>query len=419
MQNCFDMIGIGIGPSNLSLACLSDTVNIKSIFLDKKTKWSWHPGLQTKGSFLQVNFLKDLVTYIDPCNRFSFLNYLHKNNLLCKFLNRRDMEINRQEFDKYYSWVVNNLCTLNFDNNVIKIEYIKNIFYIHTNNKLYKTKNVVIGTGKKPNIPKMYKEHISEKVFHSSNYSNFLQKIKKSKGNKVLVIGGGQSGAEVVYDLMNLHLHDVHWCTRRDNFIPLEDTPFANEIHSPSYIDKFRTLQKEDKVKLIKKFKMTSDGISASLLNKIYEKLYEDTLYENKKNFLYIMSEVLDIQLQNNGRYKLNIRNNLFNTITRILDIDYIILATGYVPTFPDIFNILIDSTHSNNFEQSVIEIDDDYSIKNYFGDCKLFLHGTEAKHFGVSDANLSIIPWRSAVILNSIMKKELFNLKIDKYILG
>ena len=94
----FDLIGIGIGPSNLSTACLLNGTKITSLFLDKKDEWSWHPGMQIKNSMLQVSFLKDPVTLIDPTNYYSFLNYLSQSKLLCKFLNRRNAKITREEF---------------------------------------------------------------------------------------------------------------------------------------------------------------------------------------------------------------------------------------------------------------------------------------------------------------------------------
>ncbi|PZQ93149.1 MAG: lysine 6-monooxygenase, partial [Flavobacterium psychrophilum] len=64
----YDVIGIGIGPSNLSTAALMQPLGttITSVFFDDKQEFSWHPGLMFPDAKLQVSILKDLVTMIDP-----------------------------------------------------------------------------------------------------------------------------------------------------------------------------------------------------------------------------------------------------------------------------------------------------------------------------------------------------------------
>lgn len=79
-EKAFDILGVGIGPFNLGLACLSTPLPLKTIFFDNTLKFEWHPGLLIEDSTLQVPFLADLVTLADPTSPFSFLNYLKKNN---------------------------------------------------------------------------------------------------------------------------------------------------------------------------------------------------------------------------------------------------------------------------------------------------------------------------------------------------
>ena len=70
----YECIGIGCGPSNLSVASqlygLSDTRNI---FFEKKTEFSWHNGMMLPDASLQVSMFKDLVTLAEPTNPFSFV----------------------------------------------------------------------------------------------------------------------------------------------------------------------------------------------------------------------------------------------------------------------------------------------------------------------------------------------------------
>jgi lysine N6-hydroxylase len=80
-----DLVGIGIGPANLSLASLlKQHPQIRSRFFDRHADFQWHAGLMLPNASLQVPFLKELVSLVDPTNELSFLQFLatHKR-LLC------------------------------------------------------------------------------------------------------------------------------------------------------------------------------------------------------------------------------------------------------------------------------------------------------------------------------------------------
>ncbi|WP_370195241.1 SidA/IucD/PvdA family monooxygenase [Bradyrhizobium ottawaense] len=49
-----DVIGIGIGPFNLSLAALIEPTPLRALFLEKRDALVWHPGLALPNSRLQV-----------------------------------------------------------------------------------------------------------------------------------------------------------------------------------------------------------------------------------------------------------------------------------------------------------------------------------------------------------------------------
>lgn len=69
----YDLVGIGAGPANLSLASLlTKAPMLKSVFFDQSNLYKWHPGLQTYQAKLQVSFLEDLVCLADPTNEYSF-----------------------------------------------------------------------------------------------------------------------------------------------------------------------------------------------------------------------------------------------------------------------------------------------------------------------------------------------------------
>ncbi|BCD91829.1 hypothetical protein fh0823_19680 [Francisella halioticida] len=92
----YDVIGIGIGPFNLGLAALLNDESLESIFFDKKEDFNWYPGLMMSWTTLQVPFLADLVTMADPTSKFTFLNYLNKQNRIYKFYFKENFFIPRQ-----------------------------------------------------------------------------------------------------------------------------------------------------------------------------------------------------------------------------------------------------------------------------------------------------------------------------------
>ena len=76
-----DMAGIGIGPANLSLAALARPhPGITSTFFERSSEFQWHAGMMVPEAMLQVHYLKDLVSLVDPSNPLSFLAYLARKN---------------------------------------------------------------------------------------------------------------------------------------------------------------------------------------------------------------------------------------------------------------------------------------------------------------------------------------------------
>ncbi len=76
-----DLVGVGAGPANLSLAALVASARergltfIGSRFLERNTAVFWHSGQMFPGTLMQTEFYRDLVTPMDPTSRFTFLNF--------------------------------------------------------------------------------------------------------------------------------------------------------------------------------------------------------------------------------------------------------------------------------------------------------------------------------------------------------
>ena len=120
----FHCVGIGCGPSNLSIASLlHGQAEVRSIFFDMKPEFSWHSGMLLPDASLQVSLFKDLVTLADPGNRFSFISYLHVHGRLLRFLNARFDQLSRVEFADYLRWAAHANENIHFGERVENVDF--------------------------------------------------------------------------------------------------------------------------------------------------------------------------------------------------------------------------------------------------------------------------------------------------------
>lgn len=105
-----DIIGIGFGPANLSLAialrdAMGDGPPRTSLrFIERQDRFGWHRAMMLPGADMQISFVKDLVSLRDPTSPFSFLNYLHVKGRLSTFLNLKTFNPSRVEYNDYLAW---------------------------------------------------------------------------------------------------------------------------------------------------------------------------------------------------------------------------------------------------------------------------------------------------------------------------
>lgn len=110
-----DIAGVGFGPSNIALAIAAHetTPQLKLKFFETKKDFGWHKNMLFPNATMQVSFLKDLVTFRDPCSSFSFLKYVHSQKRFADFANLSQFCPSREEFSNYLSW-----CAQQFKNQV-------------------------------------------------------------------------------------------------------------------------------------------------------------------------------------------------------------------------------------------------------------------------------------------------------------
>jgi lysine N6-hydroxylase len=406
-----DAAGIGIGPFNLSVAALLHPIGgLHTRYFERTTEFKWHPGILFPESTIQVSYLKDLVTLADPTNPFSFLAFLAAEKRLYRFINAKFDSVTRQEFNQYFRWVCSQLPTLEFNRSVEAIAYQKDSLVVELRDEQVRARNIILGTGLSPYIPACAKPHLGSTIFHASTY---LHHNIQPRGRRIAVVGGGQTGAEIVFHLLAdsaILPHEVLWISRRSNFLPLDDSPFTNELFTPGYSNYFFNLPEHYRRQLLAEQKLASDGISLGLLEKLYQRLYALEFLEKRGRPCSLIpgSELVDIHATSGG-WLIQVQDMLTGQVAPF-DVDIVVLCTGLTHTFPAYLEPLMPRIH---WDTNGFLVNEDFSIL-WDGPQSLKIYVQNAAKYarGVADPNLSLMAWRSAVIVNSLAGRRVYDVE-------
>ncbi|MGA4838238.1 lysine N(6)-hydroxylase/L-ornithine N(5)-oxygenase family protein [Streptomyces sp. G45] len=399
----FGVIGIGVGPANLSLAALlSPHREFTSLFLDRKESFGWHDSQQIPGTSLQVSMLKDLVSLADPTNPFSFLNYLHDQGRIYHFINAQFDAVPRQEFRNYLEWASWRMKNVVFGQEVRTIEF-DGVFRVHTDEQVFAAENIALGVGNEPWLPPAARGIDAVGQFH---VCDFVDRAVGLGGKRVVVVGGGQSGAEAFLDLISREGDElpsrVAWVSRRRNFAPIDDSPFTNDYYMPSYSEYFYDLARGAREQINRENVLTSDGISESTLRAIYQQTYHRRFIARAPGLIRMWPnrEVTRVVPAGQG-WTLTVANNDFPGEPRETTADVVIWATGFRTGPLDLLAPLADRLEHDGGEYLV---DRDYAVRwDGPADRNIFVQNATPAQRGLADKNLSLLAWRSQRIVDRL----------------
>ena len=415
-----DVLAIGCGPFNLGLAALASTVDdLDVLVVDSRDEFRWHPGLMFDEARLQVGFLSDLVTLVDPTHPMSFLNYMADTDRMYRFLVRENFYPTRVEYEAYLRWCIDRLDTLRWGTTVTEVTWddAADAFAVTIVSggitSAVTARHVVVGVGTEPFVPDSLSSD-SSAVVHSSDY--LYHQDKAHAADTVTVIGSGQSGAEIVIDLLEANLRggpSVRWWTRTPWFAPLDFTKMSLEMTTPAYMDYFQSLPEEARDRIRPQHWQFHKGVSSDTLERVHELMYQRQLREKLNPVqLRISTEVDGIDTLADG--KLKVRGRHLDTGTQLAHTtDMVIACTGYQPR-PTPFLDPIDSRlHRDSRGRLVIgpahQVEAEPALAN-----RLFVANAEEHAVGVSAPNLDIGAVRNARILNAVTGREVYRLPKD-----
>ncbi|MDV4102443.1 alcaligin biosynthesis protein [Elizabethkingia anophelis] len=412
-EKIYDIIGIGIGPFNLSMACLANPVkDLNTLFFDRSDRFDWHPGMMMQDTTLQIPFMADLVTMADPTSEFTFLNYIKEKGRIYSFYIRENFYLLRNEYNQYCQWAIEKLDNLRFSHNVEDIMYDEEQgnYLVKVYNKTedtvesYRTRKIVLGTGTTPYMPSFF-HPVKDLAAHSSEY---LYKKKELQSRKAItIIGSGQSAAEIYYDLLqeiDVYGYELNWITRSTHFFQMEYNKLTLELTSPEYVDYFYNLPAEKRRALLKNQNSLYKGINESMINDIFDLLYTKRLTADIKTNLLTNSECVGAKYTKQGIIDLEFYHSEQEESFHF-ETDGLVLCTGYkyrLPAFLDGINDRIDWKSTEKFN-----VQRNYSIDKNANE--IFVQNAELETHGFVTPDLGMGCYRNSYILREITGRDIY----------
>ncbi|AEH08233.1 MULTISPECIES: lysine N(6)-hydroxylase/L-ornithine N(5)-oxygenase family protein [Frankiaceae] len=408
----FDLVGVGLGPFNLSLAALADGLpRLRTRFFEARPGFSWHPGLLLPGTRLQVPFLAD------PTSRWSFLSYLHAHDRLFRFYFHERFHLLRQEYDDYCRWVATGLAATRFGSRVDALRWRPDtgLFEVevsaqadgHTlaarTTRTVLARNIVLGVGTEPSVPAAFTGLLGPEVFHSAEYRT--RRAALAGAGHVTVVGSGQSGAEVFLDLLRAQPETgqtLHWITRTPAFAPMEYSKLGLEQFTPDYVRYFHGLDQPAKDALLPTQWQLYKGIDAETIAEIYDLLYERTVAGAAVDAALLPHVTIESGTRTAaGRIRLACRHVPQDRVFTV-ETDRVVLATGYAARRPTLLGPVADLLDLDDTGR--YQVDAAYrlaTVPRVSG--RIYVQNAELHTHGVGTPDLGLGAWRAAVILDDL----------------
>lgn len=404
MTQTFHTVGIGAGPANLSLAAMYDVLAPHQIGLFEANDGpGWHDGMLHSGVRMQTGWVKDLVSLYDPTHRLSFLNYLVTTGRVYALLGAGFDTIPRLEYQQYLAWAAAQLPNINYGTRIDRVSFDGELISHSGGQIVARSQHLAVGIGTAPYVPSFLNGLGDDQVILADYLYQRLSTGPADLATRWIVIGSGQTSAECVTALMGRGYHDIRWIGRRSWFAPLEDSPSANDLYRPAYQQSFLSLSRETRQQLVSGQILTSDGISPGTLRGVYQHNYEERLRTGKYPVTIMPSRTVIGAREVDGQLELDCLAPAGEERHRAA---YVVVAAGrrQAPLpFDEELAAKVDLD-----ERGAPIIESDYSIRwKHADEHKIFVLNRGRYVQGLVDSNLSILPVRSAMILNSIADRD------------
>jgi len=431
----YDVVAIGCGPFNLGLAALASGLpGLELAVFEAKAELRWHPGMMFEEATLQLSFLADLVTLVDPTHPLSFLAYLRDQDRMYPFFIREQFHPTRREYEDYLRWAAGLLSSVHFSHRVEEVRWddSRSRFEVSVRRPdgtqiRAVAKHLVVGIGTEPMLPKSLEGLPPSRLLHSADYLHRLCDVERAR--HITLIGSGQSASEIAVDLLRRNLDGgppITWVTRTRSFAPLDYSKLVLEMTTPAYIRYFHGLPQETKDRLNGEQWQHYKGISIETIEQIHDLLYrremKHGLAEVELRCATAVETALEISVENGGESSqgmdasgrsgtlmLGMRHRDTDTLFS-RETDLVVAATGYRERKPEFLTALEPLLRRDALGR--YRVRQDYSIElddSVTGN--IFVVNAELHSHGVASPDLGVSAFRNATILNTIAGTEFFRL--------
>lgn len=423
----YDVVGIGFGPSDLSLAISLEehhanvlTDPITAAFFERQPSFGWHRNMLLPSATMQISFLKDLVTFRNPVSRFSYVSFLHSQGRLAQFVNRKDFFPTRREFHQYLEWAAASMSNVvSYSSAVTAVrrppeyadgapEFLR-LEVRDTDGgggiRHVDARNVVISTGLQPRMPDGVVR--DERVWHSSEFLDNYGRANPAELKSVAVVGAGQSAAEITKFFYERLPHaQVHAILPSYGYSVADDTPFANQIFDADAVDDYYYGDEPSRDAFWRYHRNTNYGVVDDAdIRHLYQAAYDEEVAGVQRLHFHNLAKVRSVAREGS-------RAKVLLTAPRDaepprLDVDVIVFATGYATMDPT--RLLGDlDRYCLRDETGRHRVTRDYRLVTTPElSCGIYLQGGTEHTHGLTSSLLSNIAVRSGEIADSIIQRR------------
>ncbi|WP_328675182.1 lysine N(6)-hydroxylase/L-ornithine N(5)-oxygenase family protein [Streptomyces sp. NBC_00343] len=422
----YDVVGIGFGPSNLSLAIAleehgaADPDNeISALFFERQPTFGWHRNMLLPTTTMQISFLKDLVTFRNPTSSFSFIAYLHASGRLPQFVNNQDFFPTRQEFHQYLEWAQARVADrIAYGSDVTSIRLPRGavpelsdrlrLEVADANGRagrVVEARNVVISTGLVPSMPEGTER--DERVWHSSEFLEKYRRMDPRELRRVAVAGAGQSAAEITRFLYDELPHAQVWSVIPSyGYSVADDTPFANQVFDLEAVDDYYFGTEQTRDAFWRYHRNTNYSVvDDDVIRDLYRRSYDDEVRGVSRLKFLNLTRITGVK-RVGAETRVSLQGGPDAEVSE-LDFDALVCATGYEAMEPTGLLGDLDRLCLRD-EAGRYRVERDYRIVTApEARCGIYLQGGTEHTHGLTSSLLSNIAVRSGEIVDSIAARR------------
>jgi L-ornithine N5-oxygenase len=417
MPMLYDLVGIGFGPSNIALAIALEEMKFQGscLFLERNKGSRWQEGMLLEGSDIQNNPLRDLITPVNPRSPYTFVNYLHQTGRFWHFLNLGSHYPLRKDFFEYVAWVASQLPNVKYDVDICEITIQKEggeSFWrvTDTQGNTYCARRLIMGTGRKLNIPSIPGLKMAGRVVHLTNYLPAVRQLQP--GAQVAVLGSSQSAVEILLDLAGRSLGNIISIHRSFSYRLKDTSPFSDEVYFPEFTDYYHALPPRQRALLDNQVRQTNySSADGDVISSLYLRMYEDELNGGKRIFVFRNHEIEKMECDQKVVMDLK---DIYTGSQERVSADLLVLATGFLDIGRNgrtgLPLLLSDFAGYFDWSGEYLQVERDYRVRyapGYDSLPDIYLNGLCESSHGLGDAgSFSLVSIRARDICTSIAQR-------------